>query len=203
MLRYTEKRGQSGHTIEEEVLGEVTRPAAESYDEWKKHESRDRQIFKVAVENVKKCQPPEAKPSRPAWPFPKRVHALIMDKIGSFPQPLLDIIDDGHLKYFTCVHYGEMDYRRGIDAIFELELLGIKDGKPIIVSLDITTDPNSDELPKANVVFSWPRAGLDPELAEDREEWEQKVEEVASQAAIVLESWLNKINRSQKERRVA
>lgn len=157
--------GMTGQMAEYDVLSQVTRP--ESYEEWEKHQHLTFLRFADALATVKKLQPENLDSQDPWLPFPNKVFCAITEKLE---------ISWKNLRYFTCVHFGELDYRRGIDAIFEWTL---EDGQTITVSLDLKLDPNRKS--KADVVVIWPKEGLDPSLPEDREEHKRLVEETAEE----------------------
>lgn len=188
-------RGTTGRLIEHEVLGEVTKPEKFEHwrEHWEKHRYENRIPYEKAIEEVKKLQP-DQDPSYPSKELPSELLWQIADQ--------LDLDIDNSLRYYTAVHFGELDYRFGIDAFFEWIQ---EDGKIIRVTIDLTTDvceinpqtgrtrkrskaeqpikdkrfevtssrPNNKEWIEADVYIPWPRAGLDRKLPLDKERWQR------------------------------
>lgn len=122
--------------------------------------------YKEALNIVKRSQPF----NDPSHPKPKFANDLV-ETVAK----LLQLNKKGDLSFFTAVG-SLLDKWHGVDAIIEWQ---DEKGKKSIVTLDVTTNPAKGEEHKADIVFSVPKDGLDPNL--DADDYKIKVEEVASQ----------------------
>jgi len=155
--------GYTGRLLEAELFGELT--------ETKPFGEYEYATYKEAMRQAKKLQPHDD----PTYPdknrFASDLYATLADKLG--------LEDYSNLEFFTGVQ-GQLDYFHRVDAWFELKT---PDGIIIMVTLDVSKNPEKPDAPsgnKADVEFLFPLDGLDPVL--DKEEWFDKVNEVASAA---------------------
>jgi len=147
-----EQGGYTGGLMESEVLGELP-----------KFEKGDIYVpFKPMMEWVEKHQ--FGDPTDPEPRFANDLHATVAEKLG--------IEDLRNIKFFTAIG-SPLDHFHGIDAFFKIQL----NEKQIIVTLDVTMNPNKGENYKADVVFYISAKGLDPR--DDKKEYMEKINEVA------------------------
>lgn len=83
--------------------------------------------------------------------------------------------DPNSLKIYCSI--GTTLDRMGVDFFIDLEL---GNGKKITVTADITKNPSKDAH-KADAILLIPRDGLDPDMPEDKEIYEEKIEEYAQE----------------------
>ena len=163
--------GYTGHLAEGEVLGE-TKPEQK---EREKEFEGEYINFNQAVDIVKDTDfQPFKDPTNPhEKPFPHDVHATIVD--------LLSLDNYEQVRFYTAVG-SYLDRKHGVDAFFELDL---GNGESVRATLDMTQNPHKRDY-EADVVFQWPRDGIDRRDPGDRIVWRDKVNEVARDAADVL-----------------
>lgn len=182
--------GYTGHLAEGEVLGETK---LEQKEKEKEYEG-DYLTFKQAVDLVKETNfQPFKDPTNPhEKPFPHDVHATLID--------LLSLDSYEQVRFYTAVG-SYLDKKHGIDAFYELDL---GEGESVRATLDMTQNPHKHDY-KADVVFQWPRDGIDRKDPSDRVVWQDKVNEVARELADVLETTARaegKTIRSLKEKEI-
>jgi hypothetical protein len=167
--------GYTGGMAENEVLGETI---FEKTEKEKEQEFRGEYVsFEQAVDIVKnpKLQPFKDPTEPHEKPFPYDVQATLVD--------LLSLANYKQVRFYTAVG-SYLDKKYGVDAFFELDL---GEGNFVRATLDMTQNPNKQEY-KADIVFQWPREGLDRRDPGDRAVWLDKVREVAKEVASVLQT---------------
>ena len=147
-----EHGGYTGGLLEKETLGSLPRLEKEGVYV----------PFHRAMEWAEEHQ--FGDPTDPDPRFANDLHATVAEKLG--------IEDLRRIKFFTAVG-SSLDFYHGIDAFFKIE----QAGKEIVVTLDVTMNPNKGENYKADVVFYISAEGLDPR--DDREKYLEKINEVA------------------------
>jgi hypothetical protein len=177
--------GETGKTIEEEVLGEVKEggqnvpigaEAPEASEMW----GKEKDFFNKEhhFETVKKIQP-FADPTAPVErPFPFQVKKEIAKKLGG--------LSDKQLRYYTSVDYPPLDHHRDrkVDAFIELDLGG---GDCVRVTWDITTkEDTGDKI--ADIPFSWDSRGTSSVDQEDRDVWNNQVKIISELSARILQA---------------
>lgn len=150
--------GYTGNLMERELFHEV-----------KKHEEMpplEKYVpYDQALGVVKESQP-YSDPSDPDPRFANDLHATVAD--------MLQLDDYKKLKLYTAVG-SHLDKWHKVDAFIEAETE--KDN--IIVTMDVTYNPDKGEEYGADIVFMYPKEGLDPKLKEDKEEYNNNISELA------------------------
>jgi hypothetical protein len=159
---YTGKLGESellGNT-ERERLGELKyRP------------------YKTAVEIAKRVQRGSSdsesaiSPSDPETPFANNLHATIAENLN------LDNYE--HLGYYSALGT-ELDRFHGVDAFFELRVVGRRD--PLRVTVDLTFNPHKDEY-KADIILFVDEDDLDLTDQEGNERYQALIQRSADKIA--------------------
>jgi hypothetical protein len=164
--------GYTGEIAESEVLGETTSEQKEKEAEFQ----GEYITFNQAADPVKDNQfQPFKDPTNPhEKPFPYDVHATLVD--------VLSLDNYEQVRFYTAVG-SYLDKKHGIDAFFELDL---GSGDSVRATLDMTQNPRKHDY-KADVVFYWPKEGLDRKDPGDRIVWQDKVNEVSKELKEVLE----------------
>ena len=128
----------TGEIAQSELLG---KPEREEADEL------SYKPYKTAMDVARKTQAylssdSKYSPSDPEPRFANDLHATIAEKLG------VDNYDD--LRYYTALGT-ELDRFHGVDAFFELDIQGSTE--PIIVTLDLTLNPDKDEYKADTILF--------------------------------------------------
>jgi hypothetical protein len=162
--------GYTGKIIEREILGKIEKERSKERPDVFENLEKTYLPYKKAMEAVKRMQPFD--PSDPEPGFANDLHATIAER--------LKLEDYSRLRFFTAIS-SHLDIWHGVDAFFELD----SKEKKIIVTLDVTSNPNKDSC-KADVLVEIPSEGLDPK--EDRIEYMEKIEEVADKVVSLIKS---------------
>ncbi len=140
-----------GKDVEEGVLGSRR-------DEYKEMGLEDYMPYDQAIKLVKLVQPKEK-------PFPKDLQLEIANDLNVYLQ---------QLSYYTAIG-SPLDTFHGVDAFLELDL---GNDQIIRITLDITSNIDKIEH-KANVVFQWPKDGIDRKSDEGKIIWEKTIRKVS------------------------
>ncbi|MDO8592846.1 MAG: hypothetical protein Q7R92_03720 [bacterium] len=143
----------TGHLIERELFGGA-KPE-------KNAELKDRYVkYRDAVNIAKERQPIHE----------TEFSISLRSKIGEIMEFGIDKI-----KIFTAIGT-PLDKYHGVDAFVETDL---SQGRKVVVTLDVTQNPNKGDNYKADIVFFVPSDGIDQEL--DKAGYDEIVNEVAQQ----------------------
>jgi hypothetical protein len=133
------------------------------------------QPYQQALKAVKEIQPGD--PSDPKTRFANDLHATICELMG--------LENYSQLKFYTSVG-SSLDHFHGIDGFFELHIDERNPKNTIIVTIDITMNPNKGEQYKADHIITVPTDGLDPK--DDKKEFAELVKSTAEQITKLFES---------------
>ncbi|MEA3398211.1 MAG: hypothetical protein U9R06_00510 [Patescibacteria group bacterium] len=160
--------GFTGGITEREMLGGTRTPQKEENIPGVKEYIR----FDSAIAYAKKLQASED-PSDPDTRFANDLHATIAGK--------LNLENYADLKFYSSIGT-HLDKYYGVDAFFEIKI----DNVTVLVTMDITTNPNKGDQYKADTIINMPKGGLDPDLSEDKEVYRQKIEEVSGEVVKII-----------------
>ncbi|MFA6272264.1 MAG: hypothetical protein WC693_04125 [Patescibacteria group bacterium] len=160
--------GYTGKLIEHEMLGVAhLESAARARIEY--------QPYQQALKSAKERQP--GNPSDPKARFANDLHATICELMG--------LEDYNQLRFYTSVG-SSLDHFHGIDGFFELSIDENNPADSIVVTVDITMNPNKGDQYKADHIITVPTDGLDPK--EDKEAFAALVKSTAEQITKIFES---------------
>ena len=188
----------SGKIVEKEILGDQRGVL-------RKEQGVEYLKYQKAMENVRDTQLETNRPYNPAEPNEERYPFAysIQTEVGE----LLGFDDDdweaGRLKLFTAVE-SILDKKHGVDGFFELTT---KEGDKVIVTFDITTNPEKKEY-KAEVIVQIPDEGFDFEIIKegefvDQEIFDETIEKFGEIIAQEFEYKLERLYKDKKEKQVA
>lgn len=137
----------TGRVLEAELFGEVEKEA------WTVFEERAYKPYRESMDLVRQAQliDPEKgfNPSCPKPSFANDLHAMLAEK--------LELDDFERLRFYTAVH-SILDYQHKVDGFFEFD--DIPGKKPVIVTLDLTQNPEKTES-KADMILLVDEENLD------------------------------------------
>ncbi|MBU0612384.1 hypothetical protein KKB10_00045 [Patescibacteria group bacterium] len=164
--------GYTGGLVENEMLGTAQLERG-------KHARAqiEYQPYQQAIKTVREGQPGD--PSDPEARFANDLHATIAE--------ILKLENYSQLKFFTAVG-STLDRFHGVDGFFELQADPSSSESTIIVTLDITMNPQKGDQYKADHIIEIPTDGLDPK--EDKEAFTALVKTTAQQIVKLLEAQL-------------
>ncbi len=152
MREFGPRFGITGHTIESELFGDTHKVESEKKESG--HESY--LSYHSAMREVRNLQG-ESDPTDPDPSFANDLHATIAEEFS--PEAY------EHVRFYTAIG-SILDKKHGVDGFIECDI----DGQTIIVTLDVTANPQKAEGYKADVIILVPSDGIDKQV--DAEEYQ-------------------------------
>ncbi len=169
-------RGYTGHMLEHENLGEMTKEGKERYEKFKSMLDYSAPIMDV-VRVVESCQREEA--INPRRYFSRNLRKEIAKQLN------LDLEENPYSVEFYVAVGTLLDSKFGTDAFVRIKEPGTKFNG--LVTIDITENDHKDRSKKVNVTVAFPGGSLDETNREEKEKLDLIITNAAQRICQFLE----------------